>query len=295
MASEQKTISRWQAWGILLVLSLIWGSSYILIKKGLVYFSPMEVGCLRLSISFLAFLPFLSHHLKKVKNTQLFTLFLVGLTGAALPSILFPIAQQWISSSLTGIINSMTPLFTLLLGLLFFKAHISWSKAIGIIVGLVGAASLFIFGEDAGMGRHWIYGFFIVLACLSYAANSNIVGFKMKGLSAMTISTVSFSMVGVPMTLYLLLGTDFIATMQYTEGAWQGLGYVTVLALLSTVLASVLYFQLVQWTSPVFSSTISYLVPAVAIGWGAFDGEVISWVHFAAMGVILIGVYLTRE
>ncbi len=295
MKSEQKSISRWQAWGVLILLSLIWGTSYILIKKGLVYFSPMEVGCLRLSISFLAFLPFLAHHIKKIKQSQVFTLLLVGLTGTALPSILFPIAQQWISSSLTGIINSMTPLFTLLLGLLFFKAHFSWSKIIGIIIGLLGAASLFIFGEDAGMGSNWAYGFFIILACLCYAASSNIVGFNLKGLSAMTISTVSFSMVGIPMTLYLFFGTDFIHIMQHTTGAWQGLGYVTILALLSTVIASILYFQLVQWTSPVFSSTISYLVPAVAVGWGIFDGEVISWVHFSAMAIILVGVYLTRE
>lgn len=295
MKNEQRSISKWQAWGVLLILSLIWGTSYILIKKGLIYFSPMEVGCLRLSISFLAFLPFLAHHLKKVEKSQLFTLLLVGLTGTALPSLLFPIAQQWISSSLTGIINSMTPLFTLLLGLLFFKAHFSWAKIVGIIIGLLGAASLFVFGEDAGMGANWAYGLFIVLACLCYAASSNIVGFKLKGLSAITISTVSFSMVGIPMMLYLFLATDFIHVMQHTEGAWQGLGYVTILALLSTVIASVLYFQLVHWTSPVFSSTISYLVPAVAIAWGTFDGEVISWVHFLAMGVILIGVYLTRE
>ena len=295
MNSKQTSISNIKAWGILLLLGLIWGTSYILIKKGLIYFSPIEVACLRLSISFIAFLPFFFHHLNKVKKSQLSTLLLVGITGTALPSILFPLAQQWINSSLSGILSSLTPLFTLFLGLLFFKASSSWAKIAGILLGLVGAISLFAFGDAAGMTSQWAYGLLIVLACICYAISSNLVGFHLRGLNGLTISAVSFTMVGIPMLIYLLTGTDFLSNMTHVEGAWLGLGYISILALFSTVLASVLFFQLVQWTSPVFSSTVSYIVPAVAIGWGAIDGEAISWVHFFAMGIILVGVYLTRE
>lgn len=293
--SPRQSISTIQAWSILLLLSLIWGSSYILIKKGLIYFSPIEVACIRLGVSFLAFAPFLAKHLKKVEKDKLPTLLLVGITGTALPSLLFPLAQQWISSSLSGILNSLSPLFTLLLGLVLFRSKFSWSKIAGILLGLIGAISLFAFGKHAGMGENWVYGLFIVLACFCYAMSSNLVGFRLQGLNGMTISTISFSMVGIPMILYLLLGTNFIHTLQHNQEAWIGLGYITLLALMSTVLAGVIFFQLIQWTSPVFGSTVSYLVPAIAIAWGALDGETISWVHFLAMLIILTGVYLTRD
>lgn len=295
MNQQQTSVSNIKAWGTLLLLSLIWGTSYILIKKGLVVFSPIEVACLRLGISFIVLLPLLPFHIKKINKSHLPTLLLVGITGTALPSLLFPIAQQWISSSLSGILSSLTPLFTLLLGLLFFKADFSWAKIVGILLGLAGAISLFAFGDASGMGEYWTYGLFIVLACICYATSSNLVGFHLAQMGATTISVISFSMVGIPMLLYLFTGTDFVLHMQQVEGAWQGLGYIAILAIFSTVLASIVFFQLVQWTSPVFGSTVSYIVPAVAIGWGAIDGEAISWVHFLAMTIILAGVYLTRK
>lgn len=287
-------LANWQAWGILVFLSLIWGSSYVLIKWGLLYFPPVQVASIRLSVSALAFSPILLREFRKIDRQQLPLLLFVGLMGTGLPAFLFPAAQQEVNSSLAGILNSLTPLFTLLLGLLFFNSRFTWSKTWGIVIGLGGAICLFAFGEQAGLGENRAYGLFIVLACLCYATSSNLVGFSLKGLKALTISAVSFSLVGIPVLIYLLLGTDFIQTLQTTPEAWTGVGYITVLALFSTVLAGIIFFQLIQWTSPVFGSTVSYLVPMVAMVWGALDGEVISIVHFVGMGLILAGVYLSK-
>lgn len=289
------TITNWQAWGILLLLSLIWGTSYVLIKWGLIYFPPVQVASIRLGVAGLAFLPVIIQQARKIKSEQLPILLAVGILGTGLPSFLFPAAQQHVNSSLAGILNSLAPLFTLLLGILFFKTPFTWSKTVGILIGLLGAICLFAFGEEIGMGGKWTYGLLIVAACLCYATSSNLVGFQLKGLSALTISTVSFSLVGIPALIYLLLGTDFIDTMQTVPLAWEGLFYVTILSLFSTVLASVIFFQLIQWTSPVFGSMVSYLVPMVAMGWGFLDGETITVFHFLGMGLILSGVYLSKH
>lgn len=288
-------LAKWQAWAILTGLSIIWGTSYVLIKWGLLYFSPQQVAGIRLGVSGLAFLPILLTHLRKIRRSQLSLLLLVGVTGTGLPSYLFPAAQQHMSSSLAGILNSLTPLFTLLLGLLFFGARFRWTKTIGISIGLVGALCLVIFTQGTAMSGSWTYSLLIILACACYATSSNLVGFHLRDLSAITISTISFSMVGLPVLAYLLISTDFIEILQTVPGAWEGLGYVTILALMSTVLAGIVFFELIQRTSPVFGSTVSYLVPAVAMGWGFFDGEVISIYHFLGLGLILAGVYLSKQ
>lgn len=295
IAAADSPISDWQAWGILVVLSLIWGTSYVLIKWGLLYFPPVQVASIRLGVSALAFSPILLRELRKIDYRQLPLLLFVGLMGTGLPAFLFPAAQQEVNSSLAGILNSLTPLFTLLLGLMFFNSRFTWSKTLGIVIGLAGAICLFAFGEQAGLEGKWAYGLLIVLACLCYATSTNLVGFRLKGMKALTISAVSFSLVGIPVLLYLLLGTDFISTLQQTPEAWKGVGYITVLALFSTVLAGIVFFQLIQWTSPVFGSTVSYLVPMVAMSWGALDGEVISIIHFVGMALILSGVYLSKH
>ena len=283
-----------KSWGVLLLLSIIWGTSYILIKKSLDVFSPYQVACLRLSISALAFLPILSLQWKKVDWSKWPFLLLVGLTGTALPSFLFPFAQTEVSSSVAGILNSLTPLSTLVLGIFFFKAAIEWQKFIGVVVGLLGAIVLVVFGNGEDYQANIWYGALIVLATVCYATSANTVGYFLRDTNALLISTVSFIMVGIP-GMILLLQTNFFEKMQTHEQAWQALGYVSFLALFSTVLASIIFFQLIKWTSPLFSSMVSYLVPIVAVLWGIFDGELITLFHFLGMILIFGGVYLSRN
>jgi drug/metabolite transporter (DMT)-like permease len=158
-----KLSTTWKSWLILIVLSLIWGSSYILIKKGLVVYSSTQLACLRLSISAIAFLPILVYRWKKVDWTRWKYLLIVGLTGTGIPSFMFAIAQTEISSSIAGVLNSLTPLFTLVLGILLFGRNTPWVKALGILIGLVGAAMLILMGEQAGIeGNPW-YGLLVVI------------------------------------------------------------------------------------------------------------------------------------
>ncbi len=283
-----------KSWLVLVLLSLIWGTSYILIKKSLVAFSPYQVACLRLTISALAFLPILLTQWKKVNWKYWPFLLLVGLTGTALPSFLFPFAQTQVSSSIAGILNSLTPLSTLLLGVVIFKAPWGANKFFGVILGLTGAILLIVFGESNSFQANIWYGLLIVLATICYAISGNTVGYYLQDMKSLLISTVSFVMVGIP-GFILLLFTDFFMVVQTHPQGMQALGYVSILALFSTVLASVIFFQLIKWTSPVFSSMVSYLVPVVALLWGVLDNEAITYYHFIGMGLIFGGVYLSRS
>lgn len=282
------------SWFLLLFLSLMWGSSYILIKKSLDIFSPMQVGALRLSISGLAFLPYFLLKWRRIDWSKFNWLLLVGLTGTGLPSILFPLAQTHISSSVSGILNSMTPLFTLIIGILAFRAPMIWAKALGVALGLLGAVLLILGGSEGTFGGNIGHGLYIVFATLCYATSTNTVAYKLKGIGSLVISGVSFTLVGLPaIALAIFLGVpDVLST--HPE-AWTGLGYVTILALGSTVLASVLFFHLIQVMGPIPSSMVSYLVPIVALLWGFIDGEFIGLIHFLGMALIFTGVYLSRR
>ncbi len=293
-AANPDTAPDWKSWAVLLALSLIWGSSYILIKKGLEVYSSNQLATMRLSISALAFLPILIYRFRRVDWSRWKPLLVVGLTGTAIPAFMFAIAQMHISSSVAGVLNSLTPLFTLLLGILLFGSSTRWAKVLGVMVGLGGAAMLILFGKEAGaQGNPW-FGLLVIVGTICYATSSNVVGTYLRDMSAVTISSAAFVMVGLP-AMGILFSTDFVDVLGHKEGAWLALGYVAILALVGTVLASIIFFKLVQWTTPVFASMISYLVPVVAVSWGAFDGEPITMIHLLGMGLILSGVYLVKN
>ncbi len=281
-------------WVMLFFLALVWGSSYILIKKGLEVFAPVQVATLRICISALAFLPLFISRFKNIKREQLKYLLIVGFAGSGIPAFCFAFAQTEISSSIAGVLSSLTPLFTLVLGILFFKRPTIWLKILGVIIGLGGAIFLIIFGKSAGIEGNLWYGLLVVFGCLMYATSVNTVGSYLQDLDSKTISAVSFFMIGIPGFLYMgFSGIPQVLTN--VEGAWTALGYITLLALFGTVLASVLFFKLVQDTSPIFASMVSYLIPLIALVWGQIDGESITLFHFAGMVLILIGVYISRK
>jgi len=289
--SERPTLL---SWGILLLLGLVWGSSYILIKKSLVAFSPIQVACLRLSISAIAFFPVFLWHFRKIDWSKLKYLILVGVTGSGLPAILFSTAQTEISSSVAGVLSSLAPLFTLVIGILFFGASAMKSKISGILVGLLGAVFLIAFGQNAGIEGNMWYGSLILGGCICYAISSNTVKTHLQEMSSIKISAAAFFIVGVPCLIYLLT-TDVLTIIQTHEHGWTSLGTVTLLALAGTVMATILFFRLVQITNPVFASLVSYLIPVIAILLGAYDGEPITFLHISGMVLILAGVYLTNK
>lgn len=282
-------------WLILILLSLVWGTSFILIKKSLIGFSAIQVACLRMAFSAIAFVPMILAQWSKIDWSKLKYLIAVGLTGTALPAIFFSTAQTQISSSLTGVLNSLTPLFTLFIGIIFFNAVFKWSKVLGVLLGLGGASILIILSSSSGVEGNIWYALLVILAALCYGTSSNLVGTYLKEMKSLMIAAVSFGLVGIPGFIYLFVGTDFVYRLGHTEHAWASLGYVSILALFGTVAASVLFFRLIQWTSPLFSSTVAYLIPIVALAWGVIDGEPVYLFHFMGMALILVGVYLSRK
>lgn len=283
----------------LIGLSLIWGTSYILIKKGLEVFSPTQVAALRLGISALALAPLAYWHLKRIKLKQVPILIAIGVTGTGLPSFLFPFAQTQLSSSLTGMLSGLTPLCTLIVAWLFFaNRDIGKWQTIGIFLGLGGAILLaWAAPGEAGQTTQLAYAGFILLACFCYATSSNLVATFFKNLPSLTITVASFFLVGVPALIWALTAGAVFETVQQhvvdNEG-WWALGYVAILAIGSTVLASIVFFRMVQRTGAVFASTVSYIIPLVALGWGLLVGEGLNVWQIPGIVLILIGVFLSR-
>lgn len=284
-----------KSWSILILLALVWGSSYILMKKALVVFEPMELAGLRILISSLFFLPFFIKNFKKLVWQNWKYYLIVGLLGSGFPALLFAFAQTKLNSSLTGILSSLTPLFTLITGILFFSKTINRNQVIGVIVGLSGALLLMALGNEQAQFDLQTLGFtaLVVLACLFYALSSNTVGSKLPNKSSFDISTSAFTFL-LPLGIAILCNEQVWIPLKQSNGL-EGLAYVGVLSLGGTVAASVLFFHLVQIRDAVFASMVSYLIPIVALMWGFLDGEKISLIHAAGMTLILFGVFLTRK
>ncbi|MEM6725649.1 MAG: DMT family transporter [Bacteroidota bacterium] len=281
------------SWVLLIVLALIWGSSFILIKKSLVALSSLQVASLRIGISALAFSPVLALQWSKIPRDKLKYLLVVGLAGSAIPAVLFSIAQTQISSSLAGLLNSLTPLFALLISVLFFHQKVGKEKYVGVVLGFAGSALLIILGSDLDDNKNVWFGLLVVGACLCYATSLNTVKHFLQDVGPILLSAVAYCLVG-PLGIVILCFTDWQTAMASDQFFWS-MASITALALLGTVFASVLFFKLVQMTNVIFSSAVAYLIPLVALGFAFFDGETINYVHFLGMACILSGVFLSRE
>ncbi len=284
----------WLSWILLVLLSVIWGSSYILIKRGLVAYDPLQLASVRLIVSALTFLPVFFFIYKSVDWSKWQYLLIIGLTGNAIPAWLFAKAQTKLSSSLAGVLNSLTPLFTLLLAIVIFNLPFKRNTIAGVFLGFIGAITLAWFGESSGATSDSTYVLYVVGAAFCYAISANTVASKLKGSSSMTLSAASFMFL-LPIAVVLFFGSEAHTTTLQDPRGWEAFGYVALLAIASTVIATVLYYRLVQMTGAVVSSFVSYLVPAVAAGWGLYDGEPITLFTFVGMGLILLGVYIARK
>jgi len=280
--------------GILLLLAVIWGSSFILIKKSLVGFDPYEVAALRISISSLAFLPFLIVQWKQIPWTKWMLFLIVGLTGSGIPAFMFPLGQTEISSSIAGILNSTTPIFTFLVGILLFNSRFIFLKFAGIVLGLIGTCLLILYGATEGIGGKPMYAIFMLIGTLCYGTNINVVKTYFQNIKPTLLSAVSFAMIGPPAIIYLI-NRGTVAHVFQNQVDLGSVGAVILLAIFGTVISTVLFFKLVQKTNPVFASSVSYLIPIVATIFGFMDGENIGIFHFIGMGLILLGVYLIKK
>ena len=264
-------------------------------KKGLRSYSHDQVAALRVFISFIAFLPFGLKNLKKITKENLLSLLIVGFIGSAIPAFLFTKAQTQVDSALAGMLNSITPLFTLIIGFLFYKSTAKLINAIGILLGLIGALGLIGFSTNGGnlLDNINYYGLFIVVATICYGINVNQVKYKIKGLTGLELTSIAFMFVGPFAGIYLLF-TDFSFALSTNE-YMLNLGYIVVLAVIGTVMALVIFNTLIQYTSALFGASVTYIIPIFAIMWGLFDGENITVWQFSWIALIFIGVYLVNN
>lgn len=282
------------AWGLLLFLSLIWGSSFILIKKGLIAFDAGQVGSLRIIAAAVFLLPFAIQRMKRAKRKHFVVLLTLGFTGSLIPAFLFAMAQTRIDSAIAGVLNAITPFWVIMLGALFFYQKINLRIAIGLFVGFAGTTLLVIAGKE-GLGNVNLYGLFVIAATVCYGLNLNLIKFKLSELDAITITSVSLVMTGPIAILYLLVSTDFMSIIGTGDQVMTSFGAVVLLGVLGTAVALVLFNKLVLIKSPVFASSVTYLIPIVAVAWGIIDGEKIVTGQLMGMGLILAGVFIANR
>jgi drug/metabolite transporter (DMT)-like permease len=276
---------------ILLVLTLIWGSSFIIYKEALKEFSWMQVGQIRIVIGAVCMIPFLQFSwANRPKN--LIPIVLVGIFGSGLPPFLFAIAQTELESAPTGMLNAFTPVWTLILGILMYNLHVSKQQVYGLFAGLFGAMVIIgqgLFTESSG---NWLFGFFVLAATLCYGLSTNIIKGNLQTVHPLAIGSLGMLSIGIPAAAFLPFSGVPEILSSGNPDAWKALGYIAILASLGTAGANVLYFVLVQRTHVVFASVITYLIPIVAILWGIGDGEKISALDYVGFLLILSGVWL---
>lgn len=280
-------------WLILLVLAVIWGSSFILLKKALISFSPIQVGSLRIIFTTLALFMVGLKNISNINTRQWYYIIITAFLGTFFPAFLFSYAVESIDSSIVSILNSLTPLNTLLVGALFFNYSFLRKQFIGVIIGLVGALLLIFKGAELNPDQNYFYASFIVVASVGYAINVNILKKHLSGLSALTITTGTFIIIFIP-ALIVLWMTDFFH-IDYIKQGESSLYYLILLSVFGTALAKTLFNKLIQISSPIFSSSVTYLIPIVAILWGLLDGERLYLGQILAGSLILLGVYLTNK
>jgi drug/metabolite transporter (DMT)-like permease len=278
--------------GLMLILALIWGSSFILMKKGIEVFTANEVAMLRLGIAWITLLPFTWKSIKNVPKKAWKPLIAVGLFGNGIPAFLFTEAQTELDSSLIGILNALVPLFTFVLAIFIFKTKWKTTNLVGILIGLSGAVWLIAGGGLVLDNAH--YAWLIVIATLCYSISLNTIKVYLQEMSSIQISALAFLFVGPPCIIGLIF-SDFYPTLITNNESWLALGYITILAIIGTSLALVLFNKLVKNSTAIFASSVTYLIPIVAIFWGIMDGEQISINHFFGVAIILTGIYLVNK
>ncbi len=271
----------------------MWGSSYIFIKKGLESFSAIQVASIRIVTTGLAFLPIAIYHFRKTSKQFLPYIAAVGFIGSFFPAFFFAFGQTKVSSAMAGVLSSLTPLFTLIIGVFFFRQSGGLRKLIGVILGLMGATWLIIYG-NGDISGDWRYGLFIIAATAFYATSSNIIHTKLKKLNPTALSAISFTIIAIPAAI-ILSQSNVLDILQTTPTAWNSLYYLLFLSIFGTFFATMVFFNLVQKEGAVFATMVGYFFPLVATILGYWDGETIKYAHFIGMALILSGVYILRR
>lgn len=291
-----------KSWMLLLLLACIWGSSFILMKRGMetsahqAIFSDGQVGALRMGIAGLVMLPFGLFTLKKITHRkQVLSLLVVGFCGNFFPAFLFTYAETELSSGLAGMLNSFTPFFTLLLGWLAFRQGLKWNQVLGLLLAFGGILLLVGLGASSDKRVSWIHVGAIFLATFFYGLSLNTIKHTLSGFKSWEITALAFSFVAVPAWIVAWINGTF-TTLKTNPHAVEGFGFITLLSVLGTCLALVIFNRIIALKSAVFASSVTYIIPIVAVILGViFNKEQFHIIQLVGMMVIISGVYLANR
>ena len=276
-----------------MVLALVWGSSFILIKKGLIGLTALQLGSLRIIFAavFLVLIGFKS--LSKIPAHKWKYIALTSLFGTFIPAYLFAIAQTEIDSSVSSILNSLTPLNTLILGALVFGLQFKRNQIFGILIGLLGSALLILNGAMHHPEQNYYYAILVLIASICYAVNVNLIKKYLHDLSPLSITTGNFMVLFFP--AFIILAFSGFFEIVHDVKVQESIMFIMILGVVGTGIANILFFKLIQMSSPVFATSVTYLIPVVAFCWGLLDNEMLTSVQFFGAFIILIGVYLSSK
>ncbi|UZH56407.1 DMT family transporter [Salinimicrobium tongyeongense] len=282
-------------WIYLCLLALVWGSSFILIKKALVGLSALQVGSLRTVFAALFLIMIGLRSLKYIKGKQWLWIGISGFFGTFFPAYLFSFAETEIDSAIVSILNSTTPLLSMLVGIIVFEAAFVKKKFIGVIVGLAGTTALIWSGATLNPHQNYWYSLLVILASLFYGFNANIIKRHLQTLPALAITTGNFMVIVLP-ALVVLASTGFFSEETLSApNVPLSLLYIGILGVVGTGAALIVFNKLIQISDPVFSTSVTYLVPIVAVGWGILDGEEFTLVQLFSGVIIIMGVLIVNS
>ena len=281
-------------WFLFSILTLIWGSSFILMKEGLVKLSAYQVAAMRIFSAGLVLMPIAIRQFRQIPKEKIKMIVLSGTIGSFIPAFLFCIAEEHINSSLAGILNALSPLFAIIMGVLFYQMKMTTQKIAAVLVGFIGLCLLFISKDGFSFEGDVFYSLLIVVATMGYGLNVNMLARHLGDVGSLNIAAIAFSTLAIPALLILIF-------TGYFQGTWTDTAFLRatfaaiILGVMGTAAAQVLFYMLLKRTNVLFSSLVTYTIPFVAILWGVLYGETITGLQIACLGVILSGVYFANR
>lgn len=284
----------WEQLLLFVVLSIIWGSSFILMKEGLEQLTSFQVASLRIVSSGVVFLPLVVKSCRLIPYKKWPVIFLSGALGSLVPAYLFCTAETGLSSSLAGTLNSLTPIFTIITAALIFKSTSSMQQIVGVLIALVGCLLLFFTQTELSFGHNPLFVVLIIIATLSYGLNANIVFHYLQSIPSLQIVSLALFLNAIPAFVVLLV-SGFFSLNFHNQAVLNSIGFSSLLGVLSTSFASILYYRLIKTAGAVFSSMVTYGIPIVAIAWGIVYHENVGWLQICSLIIILAGVYYANR
>lgn len=281
-------------WFIFILLSVIWGSSFIMMKEGLLHLSAFQLASLRIIFSGIVLLPAAVKHFKSIPKNKLLIIFMSGVLGSLLPAYLFCVAELGIDGALAGTLNSLTPIFVIIAGALFFSSKTSANKILGICIAFTGSLLLLISKGHLHESQNLMYVSFVVLATICYGINVNMVHKYLQQIGSLQIASVALSLNAIP-ALIVLYFTGYFSLPLTNSGILYSTGHAALLGIFATAIASVIFYVLVKRAGAVFASMVTYGIPIIANFWGMIYGEEVGLKQFGCLLLILTGVYLANR